>query len=157
MAASKPTSWLFWNSHILSPRQYFAELADEERVIEIEDPSKRAPSDRPAVVVEVPSSPPAPHDVVGGPPVFVVESPSPFAPDDSPGPITSPAQLEHEPAPPGVVLAPVEHPDAAGPGAPPIAAPPVAVVSPPIAAPPMPAYPSGGSGPIDPYEEPAEI
>ena len=125
-------------------RQYFAELADEERVIEIEDPSKRAPSDRPAVVVEVPSSPPAPHDVVGEPPVFVVESPSPFAPDDSPGPITSPAQLEHEPAPPGVVLAPVEHPDAAGPGAPP------------IAAPPMPAYPSGGSGPIDPYEEPAE-
>lgn len=145
-------------------RQYFAELADEERVIEIEDTPKRAPSDRPAVVVEVPSSPPAPHDVAGEPPVFVVESPapSPSAPDDSPGPITSPSQLEHEPAPPGVVLGPIEHPDVAGapPIAapvvpPPIAAPPVAVV-PPIAARAMPAYPSGGSGPIDPYEGPAE-
>jgi hypothetical protein len=120
-------------------RQYFAELADEERVIEIDDPPKRARSDRPAVVVEVPNSPPAPHEGADKKPVFVVEStaPSHAAPDDSPGPITSPSQLEHEPAPPpGVVLAPIEHPDAAG--APPIAAP--VVPPPPIAA-------SAGDGP----------
>ena len=131
-------------------RQYFAELADEERVIEIDDPPKRAPSDRPAVVVEVPNSPPGPYegaDEAPVAPVFVVESPAPShaAPDDSPGPITSPSQLEHEPAPPGVVLAPIPYPDPAGPVAPP-----------PIAAPAMSAYPSGGSGPIDPYDVPAE-
>jgi hypothetical protein len=144
-------------------RQYFAELADEERVIEIEDPPNRAASDRPAVVVEVPSSSPAPHDEPGEARVFVVESPAPShsAADDSPGPITSPSQLEHEPAPPGVVLAPIEYPDAAGPAAPPavalpaIVAPPVAVA--PIAAPAMSTYPSGGSGPIDPYDVPAEL
>jgi hypothetical protein len=107
-------------------RQYFAELADEERVIEIEDPPQRAASDRPAVVVEVPNSSPAPHDEPSEAPVFVVESPAPSY-DDSPGPVTSPSQLEHEPA---------------GPGAPA------------IAAPAMPASPSGGSGPIDPYDEP---
>jgi hypothetical protein len=144
-------------------RQYFAELADEERVIEIEDPPKRESSDRPAVVVEAPSSPPPPHEGEDGAPVLVVEAPAPTyaAPDDSPGPITSPSQLEHELAPPGVVLAPIEHPDAPGPVAPPVigppvAAPPVAVPTPAIAAPAMSTYPSGGSGPIDPYDVPPE-
>lgn len=139
-------------------RQYFAELADEERVIEIEDPPKHESSDRPAVVVEAPSSPPAPHEEADGAPVLVVEVPAPAVavPDDSLGPITSPSQLEHEPAPPGVVLAPIEHPDAPGPVAPPVAAPPVPVPVPAIAAPAMSAYPSGGSGPIDPYDVPPE-
>jgi hypothetical protein len=139
-------------------RQYFAELADEERVIEIEDPPKRESSDRPAVVVEVPSSPPAPHEGPDEGPVLVVEAPAPApaAPDDSPGPITSPSQLEHEPAPPGVVLAPIEHPGAPGSVGPPVAAPPVTVPTPAIAAPAMSAYPSGGSGPIDPYDVPPE-
>jgi hypothetical protein len=122
-------------------RQYFAELADEERVIEIEDPPQRAASDRPAVVVEVPSSSPAPHDEPSESPVFVVESPA-AAYDDSPGPITLPSQLEHASAPPAVAFAPFEHPGAVVPGAPA------------IAAPAMPGSPSGGSGPIDPYDGP---
>jgi hypothetical protein len=127
-------------------RQYFAELADEERVIEIEDTPKPAPSDRPAVVVEAPSSPPAPHAGADESSVFVVEPSIPSyvpmseygVPDNSPGPITSPSQLEHEPAPPGVVFAPTEHLDAPGPAMPPVVA----------------SHPSGSSGPIDPYDVP---
>jgi hypothetical protein len=160
-------------------RQYFAELADEERMIEIEDPPKRATSDRPAVVVEVPSSPTAPPSAPDEIPVFVVETSaeSPSSPEDSPGPITSPSQLEREAAPPAVVLGSMEHHDAvASPIAPPIAVPsmppigapamppivvpampPIAAPAmPPIGAPAMPASPSGGSGPIDPYGETAE-
>lgn len=111
-------------------RQYFAELADEERVIEIEDSPKREPSERPVRVVDSPEAQP----------VRVVEVPSAPSHPDSPGPITSPWQLEHEPSHPGGFVGPVEHPDAvAGP------------VAPPIAAPPMQTHPSGGSGPIDPY------
>jgi hypothetical protein len=123
-------------------RQYFVELADEERVIEIETPLKRESSDRPAVVVEAPgvvdapSSPPMPHEGAGDTPGFVIEHAIPEYvpmsayghPDHAPGPIRSASQLEHESEPPGVVLA----------------------------APPMQAYPSGGSGPIDPYDEPSE-
>jgi hypothetical protein len=65
--------------------------------------------------------------------------------DHSPDPIRSSSQLEHEAVPPGVVLAPVEHHDALG--APMVAAP---------TTPPMQAYPSGESGPVDPYAEPME-
>ncbi|MGH2907575.1 MAG: hypothetical protein ACRDKI_12515 [Solirubrobacterales bacterium] len=146
-------------------RQYFAELADEERLIEIETPVARAPSDRPAVVVDVGSSSPASSAAPVEMPVIVVESPPvPSAgPESAPGPITSPSQLEHDVSPP--VLGPIEHPDfglAVPPIVPPIVGPPVPVmppvpapiVAPPIAAPAMPAYPSGGSGPIDPYGEP---
>jgi Transglycosylase SLT domain len=153
-------------------RQYFAELADEERVIEIEDPHTRESSDRPAVVVEAPSSPPMPHAGADESPGFVIEhSIPPYVPmssygvpdgipDHSAGPINSPSQVEHEPAPPGVVLAPIEHPDAPGPVAspvigPPVAAPPVMVPTPAIGAPAM-LTPSGGSGPIDPYDVPPE-
>jgi hypothetical protein len=144
-------------------RQYFAELADEERVIEIEDPPTRESSERPAVVVEAPSSPPMPHAGADESPGFVVEHSIPAyvpmsvygvpdgIPDHSPYPITSPSQLEHESAPPGVVLAPFEHPDAPGPVASPVIGPPVTAPPPAIGAPAMSTYPSGGSGPIDPY------
>lgn len=129
-------------------RQYFAELADEERVIEIEDPPRRPASDRPAVVVEAPSSPPPePHEE---PDERIIIIDAAAAPSDATGPITSPTQLEHEAAPAGVVMAPMEHPDAG-----PVAAPPPAM-APPIGAPPIAAYPSGGTGPIDPYAEPGE-
>jgi hypothetical protein len=123
-------------------RQYFAELSDEERVIEIEDPPQRPVSDRPAVVVEVPNSQTAPHAGTDESPGFEHSIPAyvPMSvygvpdgvPDNSPDPITS----QHEPAPPAVV------------------APPVAVPAPAMATPAT--YPSGGSGPIDPYGEPAE-
>jgi hypothetical protein len=129
-------------------RQYFAELADEERVIEIEDPPRRPASDRPAVVVEAPSSPsPEPHADTDER-IIIIDAPA--VPSDATGPITSPTQLEHEAAPAGVVMVPMEHPDAAGP----VAAPPPAMAPPPIGAPPVAAGPSGGSGPIDPYAEP---
>lgn len=154
--------------HLLNPmklafakqvtRQYFSELADEERVIEIEDPPKRESSDRPAVVVEAPTSPPMPHAGADESPGFVVEHSIPAyvpmsvygvpdgVPANSPDPITSPSQLQYESAPPGVVLAPIDHGDAPGP---------VAVPPPAIAAPAM-LTPSGGSGPIDPYDVPPE-
>ena len=120
-------------------RQYFAELADEERVSEIEDSPKREPSEQSVLVVDMPSAPSHPDEQ----PVLVVEVPSaPSHPDDAPGPITSPWQLEHEPAH-DAVAGPVEYPDA--------------FVGPPIAAPPIQTHPSGGSGPIDPYgDEPVE-
>lgn len=149
-------------------RQYFSELADEERVIEIEDPPKRESSDRPAVVVEAPSSPPMPPAGADESPGVVVEHSIPAyvpmstygvpdgIPANSPDLITSPSQLEQEAAPPGVVLAPIEHPDAPGLVVPSVAAPPVAVPMPAIAAPAMSTYPSGGSGPIDPYDVPPE-
>jgi hypothetical protein len=142
-------------------RQYFAELADEERMIEIEDPRTRPTSDRPAVVVEAPSSPTAPVRAPDEIPVVVVETPEELRPEDSRGPITSPSQVE--PAPPAVVLGPMDKavvspmaPPIAVPVTPPIAVPVTAPIAtpamPPIAAPAMPTYPSGGTGPIDPYE-----
>jgi Transglycosylase SLT domain len=139
-------------------RQYFVELADEERVIEIEAPLKRESSDRPAVVVEAPgvvdapSSPPMPHERAGDSPGFVIEHAIPEYvpmsayghPEHAPGPIRSASQLEYESEPPGVVLAPIDPRDV------------VAAQFAATAVPPMQAYPSGGSGPIDPYDEPTE-
>jgi hypothetical protein len=140
-AGASPHLWnpakLAWCK--LVTRQYFVELADEERVIEIEaSPPKREPGERPAVVVDVSSAPSHPDDSPEEHPVLVVGVSSvPAHPDDSPGPITSPWQVEHEPA----------HPDAvAGPVAPPIA-------GPPMFTPPIQTHPSGGSGPVDPYGE----
>jgi hypothetical protein len=136
-------------------RQYFVELADEERVIEIEGSPRRPTSDRPAVVVQVPSEAPRPHEGADEAPGGVVEvehsipAYMPMSayghPEHSPDPIRSSAQLEHESAPPGVVLDPIDHGDA--PGAPMVAAP---------SAPPVQVYPSGGSGLVDPYAEPMD-
>jgi hypothetical protein len=138
-AGASPHLWnpskLAWCKQVT--RQYFAELADEERVIEIETPPRREPREAQMYVVDVPS---AAREAQGP---LAVEVPNvQFYADDSSGPITLPSQVEHEPAqvvmvqPTGTVAGMVEHPSQLAPS---------------NIGPDVRTHPSGGDGPIDPY------
>jgi hypothetical protein len=143
-------------------RQYFAELADEERVIEIEDTPQRPTNDRPAVVVEAPIESPAQPAHSGfhaSMPAYIPMS-SYGVPDNGPGFVPSHAHPEYAPAPPSVAsvgmspanvgpLSEMAHPMEMTPSM--DAAQPMEVAQQMEMA--IMSNPSGGSGPIDPYEE----